>query len=513
LQPLKRSSFLLPLPPAQLLAAIRAERDKRAAEADRQRLLVESEAIRARCQTLAGFFREAWHVLEPNAALVWNWHLDAICDHLEAVSRGEINRLLINVPPGSSKSLLASVMWNCWEWTRPEWRSRRYLATAFNDGPVKRDTRKARDLILSSWYQTLWPDVKLTRTAEMSFANDRTGSREGIPFGSLTSQRGDRLIIDDPHSTETAESAAEREATTRKFREGATDRLNDLERSAIVVIMQRLHAEDVAGTILKLNTGYVHLCLPMEFEVEKRCSTRIGFADPRTIEGELLDPVRFTPAALDKLRVEKGSYAWAGQYQQRPAPRSGGLFRRDWFPIQDAAPTDIRWVRGWDFAGTEKKGSAEPAWTAGVKLGITPDRKFVIGHVVRDRLSPAGVERLLHATATQDGYATKVSIPQDPGQAGKAQVAAFVSKLAGFAVHFSPETGDKITRAEPVAAQAEAGNIIVVRGPWNDAFLDELGMFPNGQFADQVDALSRAFQHFVLTPAPRTISSAPTKGT
>lgn len=167
-------------------------------------------------------------MLEPNAALVWNWHLDAICEHLEAVTAGRINRLLINVPPGSSKSMAVSVMWQAWEWTQPHLRSLRYLATSFNDGPVKRDTRKCRDLILSDWYRFLWPEVTLTRTGEMSFANASTGTREGVPFGSLTSQRGDRLVVDDPHSTETAESPTERANTTRRFREGAVNRLLSL---------------------------------------------------------------------------------------------------------------------------------------------------------------------------------------------------------------------------------------------------------------------------------------------
>jgi hypothetical protein len=181
-------------------------------------------------------------------------------------------------------------------------RSLRYLATAFNDGPVTRDTRKARDLILSEWYQSLWPEVQLTRAGETSFANTSTGTREGVPFGSLTSQRGDRLIIVDPHSVETAESEIDRANTTRKFREGAINRLNDQARSAIVIIMQRLHEQDVAGTVLGLNMGYEHLMLPMEFEIERCCPTSIGFTDRRTTDGDLLDPVRLPREVVDALK-------------------------------------------------------------------------------------------------------------------------------------------------------------------------------------------------------------------
>src|ERR1700746_1134533 len=169
------------------------------------RSLAEKLAPKLSCKSLAGFVREAWHVLEPNATYVHNWHIDAICQHLEAVTDGRINRLLITVPPGSMKSLLVSVFWPAWEWGPKGLRSMRYLATAFNDGPVTRDTRKTRDLILSEWYQSLWPEVQLSRAGETSFGDTSTGTREGVPFGSLTSQRGDRLVIDDPHSVETAE--------------------------------------------------------------------------------------------------------------------------------------------------------------------------------------------------------------------------------------------------------------------------------------------------------------------
>jgi predicted phage terminase large subunit-like protein len=474
------------------LAEIRAERARRAADRERERLARDGEAIRARCKTLAGFVREAWHVLEPNTPLVWSWHLDALCQHLEAITWGRMNRLLATVPPGSSKSLIVAVMWQAWEWGPCGLRSMRYLATAFNDGPVKRDTRKCRDLMLSEWYRALWPEVVLTRTGETSFSNASTGTREGVAFGSLTSQRGDRLIIDDPHSTETAESPAERQATTRKFREGALNRLNDQERSAIAVIMQRLHDEDVAGTILKLGMGFVHLCLPMEFEPERCCSTSIGFSDPRTEDGELLDPVRFPRDIVEALKRDMGSYAWAGQYQQRPSPRQGGLFKRHWFDgkIIGAAPAGTVWVRHWDLAATKKITAAH---TAGVKLGRTPDGRYVVGHVITTQDEGLAVSKLIRATAELDGPMVEVSLPQDPGQAGKVQAQNFVALLAGYIVHAEPETGDKETRAKPFSVQCEAGNVYLVEAEWNEPYVDELAGFPTGKFKDRVDASSGAF--------------------
>lgn len=488
------------------LKEIRAERDRR--EAAWQRELVERDAdgIRARCQSLAGFVKEAWHVVEPKARYQPSWHVDAVCSHLEAVSAGEINRLLINIPPGSMKSLLVSVMFHAWEWGPRGLMANRFLTTSFNDGPVKRDTRKCRDLMLSEWYRSLWPEVRLTRTGETSFANDKTGTREGVAFGSLTSQRGDRLILDDPHSVDTAESDAERAATTRRFREGALNRLNDQERSAIVVIMQRLHEEDVAGTILKLGMGYTHLCLPMEFESDRRCVTSIGFSDPRLNEGDLLDPVRFPREVVDALKRDMGRYAYAGQYQQRPAPREGGMFKRSWFEGKfiGAGPVGTRWVRHWDLAASARKTAAR---TAGVKLGRTPDGRFVVGHVVTTQEEGPGVRRLIKATAEADGRDVTISLPQDPGQAGKVQAADMIAMLAGFTARAEPETGDKVTRAEPFSVQCEAGNVMIVRGPWNDAYLDELCGFPGATFKDQVDASSGAFARLARSTVKTTTTT------
>jgi predicted phage terminase large subunit-like protein len=480
-----------------MMKAIRAERARRKAEAEREAIAKDAERIRARCQTLAGFVREAWHVLEPTAKYTHGWHIDAICVHLEAVTDGRINRLLINVPPGSSKSLLVSVMWQAWEWGPRGLPSMRYLTTSFNDGPVKRDTRKCRDLMLSDWYRSLWPEVELNRTGETSFSNTKTGTREGVPFGSLTSQRGDRLVIDDPHSTETAESAADRLATTRKFREGAQNRLNDQERSAIVVIMQRLHEEDVSGVIHEVGMEYVHLMLPMEFEPERACSTEIGFSDPRKEEGELLDPVRFPQEAVKKLKRDMGSYAYAGQYQQRPAPRSGGMFQRGDFEVVDAVPAGAKRVRAWDFAASKEKPGKQPDWTVGLRMAWHKGA-FYIEDVERGRWSPAEVEKTLKNKASQDGASVSIRMPQDPGAAGKADAETKIKLLAGYAVKAVPPTGDKATRATPASAQAEAGNVKLVRGDWNKAFLDEVCSFPNGQFDDQVDAFADALNELAL---------------
>lgn len=481
-----------------MIRLIRLEKAKRLAEKQREELSNNSEMIRARCQSLSGFVKEAWSVLEPTQPYIHGWHIDAICAHLEAITKGTFlalglsNRLLVNIPPGTMKSLLVSVFWPAWEWGPMAMPGMRFLTSSYSESYVKRDSRRMRDLVSSDWYQSLWPEIKLVRSGEASFANDKTGFREGVPFSSMTGGRGDRVIIDDPHSTETAESPAERERTTRIFRESVTSRLNDPEKSAIIVIMQRLHEDDVSGQIIKLGLGYQHVMLPMTFEKERRCKTAIGFADPRTYDGELLFPERFPQPVLDRDQKALTLYAVAGQYQQRPVPREGGLFKREWFAdkLLASAQAGTVWVRHWDLAATK---SVTAARTAGVKLGRQPDGSFVVGHVAKTQEEGHAVRQLISFTAEIDGDEVHISLPQDPGQAGKVQAQDFVKMLAGYRVTAQPETGDKVTRAEPFSSQCEAGNVYLVKGDWNESYLDELCMFPGGSFKDQVDASSGAF--------------------
>ena len=445
-------------------------------------------------QSLAEFAKLAWPVLEPATELKWGWALDAICEHLEAVTAGEIKRLLMNVPPGSMKSLLTGVIWPAWEWGPRDLPEKRFLGTAHSQNLAVRDNMKARRLIASDWFQRRWPIALTTdQNAKTKFENEATGFREAMAFTSMTGSRGDRVILDDPISADNANSEAEIESARLTFTETLPTRVNN-DQSAIVVIMQRLNEKDTSGVILDLGLDYEHLMIPMRFEKERKCSTGIGWTDPRSDEDELMFPERFPESEVEALEKTLGQYATAGQLQQRPAPRGGGMFKRHWFEIIPAAPAGCQWVRAWDLAATK---SDKAAFTAGVKMGRTSDGRYVIAHVCRIQGSAAEVERLLVNTASQDGRQVKGSLPQDPGQAGKSQIQYLVKQLAGFTYTASPESGDKETRAEPLAAQAEVGNVMLVKGDWNEAFLSELTTFPVGKFKDQVDAASRAFGELV----------------
>lgn len=473
-----------------------------------------ADAIRRRCKTLVGFIREAWHVLEPQTQFKCGWAVEAICQHLEACADGEITRLLINCPPGMAKSLIVSVFFPAWLWGPKGRPSARFLSASYELGLAMRDNNRMRRLVKSEWYQALW-DVKITddQDAKQKFENTATGGRECRASTSLTGGRGDFVLWDDPHSTTTAESDVERQNITQILQEGLPSRGNDDvdSPSVFIIIMQRLHEEDVSGVILSRQLGYVHLRLPMEFEEEKRCETEIGFIDPRTYDGELLFPERWNRQSVDEKKTSMSDYAYAGQYQQRPSPRGGGIFRKDYFEIIDAMPHGYRvTVRGWDLGGTDRKKNKRAARTAGVKLSEYPDGLIVVEDCVAGQWDPGKVEQVIATTASQDGYEVEIDIPQDPGQAGKAQVRYIVTRLPGYTVHWSPESGDKQIRADPVASQAKVGNVKLLRGAWNTSYLEELAGFPSGTWKDKVDATSRAYQRLVKNKATgESVPAAP----
>lgn len=455
-------------------------------------------------RSFAAYAKKAWPILEPETELQWGWALDAICLHLEAVSRGYITRLAMMVPPGMMKSLLTSVLWPTWEWGPMGLSHKRTLRTSHTASLAERDSIKARNIINSQWYQERWP-MKLVKDTDAWIENGASGFQRAMAFTKMTGARGDNVVLDDPIAAEDANSEAELMRAERAFRETLPTRVNNA-KSAIVLIMQRLNAKDTVGVIEDNKLPYTKLILPMEFDPERRCSTyvtvkgqkRLLFRDPRTKPGELLFPERFSRKSVDELKAALGSYATAGQLQQLPSPRKGGIFQRHYFQTVKAAPYNCVWVRGWDLAGTDKEQSP---WTVGCLMGKTGDGRLYIKNVSRIQGNPGEVKRMVVNTTKNDGYGVYSDIPQDPGQAGKAQAQDFVAALQGYNVTYSPESGDKFTRALPLSAQAEAGNLFLVEGDWNNDFLDEITAFPNSKFKDQVDAASRAYHKLLNVQA------------
>lgn len=451
-------------------------------------------------QTLRNYIPYIWPAIEPVNKYQDGYHIHAMSDHLEAVTNNQINRLLINVPPGFMKSLITEVFWPSWEWGPKNLPSTRYVSASYSVDLTIRDNMKMRRIISHDLYQSQWGDrfcLTDDQNAKIKFENNVTGFKLATSVGGLgTGERGDRFIIDDPHNVKDGESDIKRGNTLLWMSETVPTRINDPLLSAIIVIMQRVHEQDVSGFILAQELGYTHLCLPMEYDPMQHCRTLIGFSDKRTKAGELLWPERHTPEVIARDKKALGEYAYAGQYQQLPAPRGGGMFKRAWFSVvdYDQIPAGGRVVRAWDLAATDDDPNA--AWTVGARLRYVNNQIYV-EDVIRFRAGPADVEKKIQETAEADGTDVIISIPQDPGQAGKSQKRWMANGLMGYTVRFSLESGSKEMRALSFATQAEAGNVRVVLGSWNNIFFDELVKFPVSKFKDQVDACSRAMAELV----------------
>lgn len=443
--------------------------------------------------SLHEFVQQAWHLVEPDTKFVDGFHIRAICDHLEAVVESKISDLLINIPPGCCKSLLCCVFWPAWVWTtKPE---TRWLFASYAQELATRDSVRCRNIVESSWYQERWGHV-VTLVADQNqktrFDTTARGWRIATSVdGRGTGEHPDIVVCDDPHNVKESESDLERQRAIEWW-DGTISSRGRSRGSRRVVIMQRLHERDLSGHLIAKG-GFEHICLPMEFERDRMKQTKIGWNDPRTTEGELVWPELFSATLVDSIKRDMGSFRSAGQLQQRPAAREGGMFKRDWLPIAKELPAECnRAVRYWDKASTQNGGD----YSAGV-LVTECDGIFYVVDVIRGQWSVGTRNRIMEQMAALDASRfpkLQIWTEQEPGSGGVESAEYTIRQLAGYAVKAERSTGDKETRAAPFAAQCEAGNVRLLAGPWNHDFIDELTVFPNGANDDQVDAASGAFK-------------------
>lgn len=274
------------------------------------------------------FVRDFWGYLHPGQGntLKWNWHIDAICEHLMAQSRGQIQRLIINIPPGAGKSILVGVLWPCWEWTfNPSCQT---IATSMSERLATRDNQRAKWVIESELYQSLFPlELRNDSSSAGKFTNEHFGYRQAVPFTSITGSRGDRVIIDDPISGSDIQSEQLRVNMLNTYWSSVTTRINNPKTSTFTLVQQRLHMNDLVGDILEKDGRWDTLILPMEFTKDYHlCKNPIGFKDPRTEVGELMFPEHWDKEDIKFFRAE-GEYKYAAQFQQNPVPTEDGFFR------------------------------------------------------------------------------------------------------------------------------------------------------------------------------------------
>jgi predicted phage terminase large subunit-like protein len=442
---------------------------------------------------LRSFIKTMWRYLDP-APYIHGWHIDCICEHLEAVLAGDIRRLLITMPPRHMKSIAVSVSFPAWAWLSDP--KLQFLFASYAHTLSIRDSTKCRRVIESPLYQEFWKDsFQLTtdQNTKIRFDNDQGGYRIASSVdGAITGEGGDIIVVDDPHNVRQAESTTQRQAVLDWWDEAMSTRLNNPKTGRMIIVQQRVHENDLAGHVMEVG-GWTHLNLPARYESDNKCITPI-WKDPRVLEGELLWKERFGEEEMVALERALGPYGTASQLQQRPSPREGGLFLADKIGIHEFAVGMVPengWVRSWDKAGSVLTG----AYSVGVKFGKTKDGRFVIGDVVRGQWGSAKRERMIKQTAEMDGSLCPIIIEQEPGSGGKESAENTVRNLAGFFVIVDRPTGNKETRAYPLSSQVNMGNVLLQRAPWNKALLDEFRMFPNGKYKDQVDATSAAFNY------------------
>lgn len=360
--------------------------------------------------------RGGWHVLEPGVPLVWNWHLDVLCGYLEACFRHEIRSriLIINIPPGTMKSLIISVFYPAWVWIHQP--GHRFLCGSNDEKLATRDSLRMRDLVASHWYQERWgfvhkngellDYVKLSREQNEKglWANTRRGHREsqGVT-AKVTGKRGDTVIWDDPHDAEQTESDDQRQGVLDKWDGSWSSRLNDISDSMRILVMQRVHEADCTAHWLEIYPEAVHLSIPMRYEVDgyhydpQKDIGRPDLADPRTEEGELLFPEKFPEEAVRSQEIVFGPYRAAGQYQQRPRPKGGGEFKREWLMHWTMPPHGGNRYIIVDPAGERKKTNTGQKRdnTAMVVVEASADQNLYVIDAYRDRLNLVERTRIL----------------------------------------------------------------------------------------------------------------------
>jgi predicted phage terminase large subunit-like protein len=404
---------------------------------------------------------------------------------LEAVYRGEIDRLIINTPPRHGKSQLASIHFPAWFMAKlPD---TNVIQASYNLDQAKRASRFTRNIIQGDMFSKVFPDVSMSPE---SHAADRWMLESGQEYFAVgigtgaTGKGGHLIIIDDPlKDREEADSEARRQTVWDWYQDVVYTRL---ERGArIIVILTRWHFDDLAGRLIKAEEQggdkWDQLILPAICEQEE--------GDPlgRKV-GEALAPGRKTAQELMRIKRAVGERTWSALFQQKPISTEGAIFLDSWFPAAERIPGVRTRVRAWDFAST-----TDGDYTVGVLMSRDPQGIFYVEDVIRFRGTPLQVERKVFETAASDGRSVRIVIPQDPGQAGVAQAQSYIRRLAGYQIKAVRPTGPKETRAAGFAAQAEAGNVKLKPADWNKDFRDELAMFPLGAHDDQVDASSDAF--------------------
>ncbi|WP_066108492.1 phage terminase large subunit [Gallibacterium salpingitidis] len=432
---------------------------------------------------------------------ITGWFNQIIAQELQQfyqdVIDGKQPRLMIFAPPRSGKSELFSRRFPAWAFGKNP--NLQMIACSYSADLASRMNRDVQRIMDDELYHDIFPNSSLNskristlsgqalRNSEIFEILGHSGAyRSAGVGGGITGMGADIAIIDDPvKDAKEANSQTIRDSVWDWYTTTLYTRLSP--KSGVLLGMTRWHEDDLAGRLIKeMEQGgdqWRIVSFPAIAEQDEEYRK----------EGEPLHPERFSLERLENIKKAVGSHAWNALYQQRPVNKDGGIFKPSQIEIIEALPAGkINWIRAWDLGATV---GGDP--TAGVKLGKTQEGLLIIADLAHGDLGADERDRMIKNTASLDGRQVEISLPQDPGQAGKTQVLYLTRMLQGYIVRSSPESGDKITRAEPFAAQVNVGNVKMLKGAWNKTILDEMKMFPNGKHDDCIDACSRAYGELI----------------
>lgn len=428
-----------------------------------------------------------------------------MCRYLDEFAAGTIKRLMIFAPPRHGKSELTSRRLPAFIFGLDP--DATIIAASYGADLARRMNRDVQRIMDDDIYRRLFPDSQLfgknirtvaqgswLRNSDMfEIVNNKGYYLSSGVGGSLTGSGASYALIDDPVKNRAqANSPTYREAVWEWYTSTLRTRLTP--DGGVLLTCTRWHQDDLAGKLLALAASdpgadqWIVVSFPAIAE-----ERNVSYDDRQP--DTALWATRFDEEKLNRTRISLGTYDWNSLYQQRPAPREGGMFKRAWFDIVGAAPKNARRVRYWDKAGSTSKGSD---YTAGVLMARDGDGVYYVEDVVREKYSALERERIIKQTAAIDGMSVAIWLEQEGGSGGKESAESTVRNLAGYNVHKETASGDKETRASPFAAQCEARNVKLVRGDWNASYLEELTAFPNAAHDDRVDASSGGFNKLAV---------------
>lgn len=516
-------------------------------------ILIEySDVVAEKCRrSLARFVREYWPYMMPGIPLHWNWHLEEICRHVQLVLEEWINKqldssyemkcqnLVINCPPRSLKSTIVSICAPAWMWLRwPSWKA---LFLSANPQVAIRDARACHVLVTHVWYSSLktrlaerFPEgsndrekydwsLDKNQDADGNFANTSGGVRMAMGFTAIvTGLGGDAIFVDDPNDAKKVLSEAERDRVNDTWDLSLANRVNDYMSSVRIMIMQRLHEQDLTGHVMA-EGSWIQLPIPLEYDPEWEIATPFGYHDPRTVAGECVHPARFSQKVIDSERKRLGSYGFAGQMNQRPAPMEGGIFNRGYwnFCKLDIKQEDINPLAGCKpILGTCKRpagcterpamaipfldsiaitvdatfGSLGPdASNVGLLVvGIKSADRFVLHDTTKARTFPETLTAIKELLAMFPAVSRTLIEKKANGAAIMQTLQHEISGLIAIEAN-----ENWIARANAMLPSVESGNWYLLEGaPWLEAFVGEFGVFPNGSKDDRIDAAAQLAAYF-----------------